>query len=100
MSATETRRRTGRLLPIRCLPEEEAAVREKAADGAMSVGSFMLRAALGRQTRTHIDNHIVDELRRLGAQQKELFRQGGGVLQQEYATLLAEITRAIVRMAS
>ena len=100
MSHSETRRRTGRLPPIRCFPEEEAAVREKAADCAMSVGAFMLRAALGRPTRMRINDHIVGELRRLGAQQKELFRQGGGVLQQEYATLLAEITRAIVRMAA
>lgn len=75
-------------------------MREKAADCAMSVGSFMRRAALGRQTRTHIDDRIVDELRRLGVQQKKLIRQGGGMLQQEYATLLAEITRAMVRMAS
>ncbi|ACD58539.1 hypothetical protein [Xanthomonas oryzae] len=32
----------------------------------MSVGQFVLAAALGRRTRTKIETHILNELRRLG----------------------------------
>ncbi|CAH2798739.1 MAG: hypothetical protein CBARDMAM_3939 [uncultured Caballeronia sp.] len=72
MSTSEQRQRTGRLPAIRCFDSEEAAVRQKASDCGMSVGQFMLSAALGRGTRTKIDTHILNELRRLGSLQKHL----------------------------
>ncbi|WP_218011552.1 plasmid mobilization protein MobA [Azohydromonas lata] len=100
VSESEKRKRTGLLPSVRCHPDDERAVREKAADCGMSVGQFMLSAALGRRTRSHVDDHILNELRLLGGQQKELFRQGGGALQPEYAKLLAEITQAITRLGS
>lgn len=46
MSRSEQRRRTGWLPAIRCFEEEEALVREKANDSEMSIGQFMLAAAL------------------------------------------------------
>lgn len=100
MSMSEKRKRTGLLPPVRCYEDEELTVREKATDCGMSVGQFMLCAALGRRTKTRVDEHILNELRLLGGQQKALFRQGGGALQHEYAALLAEITRAITRLGS
>ena len=70
MSRSEQRRRTGWLPAIRYFEEEEALVREKAHDSGMSVGQFVLAAALKRQTRSKIDSHVINELRRLGGLQK------------------------------
>ncbi len=73
-------------------------VRERARDCGMSVGQFVLAAALGRRTRTRIEAHILNELRRLGGLQKHLFNEGGGVLSKEYAAILVEIREAIARI--
>jgi len=86
------------LPPIRCYEDEEASVREKARDCGMSVGQFVLAAALGRRTRTKIDKHILNELRRLGGLQKHLFNEGSGVLSKEYAAILVKIREAIARI--
>ncbi|KGW48944.1 nikA protein [Burkholderia pseudomallei MSHR684] len=64
----------------------------------MSVGQFVLAAALGRRTRTKIEAHILNELRRLGGLQKHLFNEGGGMLSKEYAAILVEIREAIARI--
>jgi hypothetical protein len=95
MSRTEQCRRTGWLPAIRCFEEEEALVREKAHDGAMSVGLFVLAAALKRQTRSKTDSHVINELRRLGSLQKHLCTEGNRALFKEYANVLVEITEAI-----
>ncbi|VBC99309.1 mobilization protein MobB [Burkholderia pseudomallei] len=64
----------------------------------MSVGEFVLAAALGRRTRSKIDAHIINELRRLGGLQKHLFNEGRGVLSKEYAAVLVELKQAILRI--
>ncbi|KGW39054.1 putative plasmid mobilization protein [Burkholderia pseudomallei MSHR1000] len=64
----------------------------------MSVGQFVLAAALGRRTRTKIEAHILNELRRLGGLQKHLFNEGGGMLSKEYAAILVELRGAIARI--
>ncbi|CAJ4308040.1 ribbon-helix-helix, copG family protein [Burkholderia pseudomallei] len=73
-------------------------VRERARDCGMSVGQFVLAAALGRRTRTKIEAHILNELRRLGGLQKHLFNEGGGMLSKEYAAILVELREAIARI--
>lgn len=98
MSRSEHRRRTGWLPAVRCFEEEELLVREKAHDCGMSIGQFMLSAALQRQTRSRIDAHIINELRRLGGLQKHLFSQSGGERSMDYANVLVEITEAIKRV--
>jgi hypothetical protein len=98
MRRSEQRRRTGWLPEIRSFEEEEALVREKADDCGMSVGQFMLSAALKRQTRSKIDSHVINELRRLGGLQKHLFTEGSSVLSKEYANVLVELTEAIKRI--
>lgn len=92
------RRRTGWLPAVRCFEEEELLVRKKAHDWGMSIGQFMLSAALQRQTRSRIDAHIINELRRLGGLQKHLFSHGGSELSREYASVMVEITEAIRRI--
>ncbi|KVO97962.1 NTP pyrophosphohydrolase [Burkholderia ubonensis] len=86
------------LPPIRCYEDEEALVLERARDCGMSVGQFVLAAALGRRTRTKIEAHILNELRRLGGLQKHLFNEGGGMLSKEYAAILVELREAIARI--
>jgi hypothetical protein len=100
MSESEKRNRTGRLPPIRCFEEEERTVREKAADCGLSVGKFVLAAALARQTKSKVDAHIVNELRRLGGLQKHLFTESGGQMSKEFSAVLVEIQKAIARVAA
>lgn len=99
MSTSEQRRRTGRLPAIRCYIDDEAVVRERAADCGLSIGQFMLSAALNRRTRTKVEAHIINELRRLGGLQKHLFNEGKGVRSKEYAAILVEIHAAIARIS-
>jgi hypothetical protein len=98
MSRSEQRRRTGWLPAVRCFEEEELLVREKAHDCGMSIGQFMLSSALQRHTRSRIDSHVINELRRLGGLQKHLFAVNGGLFSKEYASVLAEIKEAIARI--
>ena len=64
----------------------------------MSVGQFVLAAALKRQTRSKIDSHGINELRHLGGLQKHFFTKGNSALSKEYANVLVEITEAIKRI--
>jgi len=98
MSLSEQRRRTGWLPVIRCFEEAEALVRKKAHDSGMSVGQFVLAAALKRQTRSKINSPLINELRRLGVLQKHLFQESNGSLSKEHANVLVEITEAIKRI--
>ena len=100
MSASENRRRICWLPAIRCLEEEGVAVREKAADCGLSVGRFVLLAALGRETKSKVDAQIGNGLRRVGGLQKHLFNEGGGQLSKEYSEVLVAIQAAIVRIAN
>ena len=99
MSKSEQRKLKGMLPPVRCTAEIEGLIRDKAADCGMAVGPFMLACALGRQTRSKVDEHVINELRRLGGLQKHLFNQGEGELSKEYSQVLVEITKAISRIA-
>ena len=87
-------------IDIRCLESEKMQLQQKAADCAMTVTAYMLRAALGRQTRSRIDTQILVELRRLGGLQKHLFNEGGGAMSKEFAAVLAEIQAAVARVAA
>ncbi|MNJ67858.1 hypothetical protein D3C77_640630 [compost metagenome] len=87
MRRSEQNRRKGWLPEIRSF-EEEALVREKANNHGMSVGQFVLAAALKRRTRSKIAPHVINELWRLGGLQKHLFSQRDGALSREYANVL------------
>jgi hypothetical protein len=97
MSASENRNRVVNL-KVRCLPCEADAIKQRAADSGVSVSEFMRCAALGRKTRSVMDSHVINELRRLGGLQKHLFNQGGGNLSQAYAVVLMAIEAAIHRI--
>lgn len=87
-------------IDIRCLETEKMRLQQKAADCGMTVTAYMMAAALGRQTRTKIDTHILTELRRLGGLQRHLFNESGGKMSKEFAAVLVEIQAAIARVAA
>ncbi|CAH6290445.1 hypothetical protein AN2345V1_5335, partial (plasmid) [Klebsiella pneumoniae] len=98
MSKSERRNRTATLPPVRCLPEERDEIRQKAEDAGLSIGAFMLRAALGRKIAPQTDHKLINELSRLGGLQKHLFKEGNGVGSKEYAEILQAIKAAIFRI--
>ena len=98
MSKSETRQKTALLPSIRCTPEDKQAVREKAEDAGLSIGAFMLRAALGRKIAPQTDHKLINELSRRGGLQKHLFKEGNGVGSKEYAEILQAIKAAIFRI--
>ena len=60
----------------------------------------MLATALNRRTRSKVEGHILNELRRLGGLQKHLYNEGGGRLSKELAEILVELKAAIMRIGS
>lgn len=86
-------------LRLRCSPEDEAAIREKARDAGATVSAFLRAAALGRKTRSTTDSQTINGLNRLGAMLRDQFNKSGGQYSRESAATLAEITQAISRIA-
>lgn len=97
MSGSESRRMT-KQIKVRVTPEQKGVLTEKALDCGITVPEYLRACGLGRPTRSAVEAHIINELRRLGGLQKHLFKEGGGVLSKEYAAVLVEITRAILRI--
>jgi hypothetical protein len=85
-------------LAVRYTPEEAALVRQKAKDVGVTVSEFHRAAALGRRTRSAMDSHIINELRKLGGLQKHLFTQSGGSNSKEHAEILKAIKEAIIQI--
>lgn len=98
MSKSEKRNLTATLPPVRCLPEERDEIRQKAADAGLSVGAFMLRCSLSRKIKPRNDHKLIAELSKLGGLQKYLFTQGNGIGSKEYAEVLQELKKAILRV--
>jgi len=97
MSESESRRRLTRI-DLRCEDAEKAALQLKAADCGMSLSRFLIEAAMGRVTRSKVDDQVINELRRLGGLQKHLFKEGGGQLSKDYSEVLVAIQAAIGRI--
>lgn len=97
-SGSENRQRTV-CLPVRLTPAEAQAVKSKALDSGVPVSEFFRCAALGRKTRSTVDNQVINELRRLGGMLKDQFNKSGGQYSTESGAALREITAAITRIA-
>jgi hypothetical protein len=97
-SGSETRRMTKHIL-IRATPEDHADLLEKARDCGMSLPAYLRACGMGRQTRSKIDSHILNELRRLGGLQKHLFNEGKGIGSKEFSEVLQELKTAIGSVA-
>jgi hypothetical protein len=86
------------LINMRVTQLQKDEITQKAKDCNLSVSDYVLRCALGRQTRTRMDIHTINELRILGEQQKTLYRQSGGKHAEELRIVLAAIVNAIDRI--
>jgi len=86
-------------LAVRLDPQEADAIREKARDGGVTVSEFLRAAALGRKTRSTLDAQVINELRRLGGQQKKIHNDTGGAYSRDTADILMKIKQAIERIA-
>jgi hypothetical protein len=93
-------RQMQRALSIRVTPDDYAAIVEKAAGCGLPIAEFVRRCSLGRQTPARTDLQVVNELRRLGGLQKQLFSQDDERNRERYAELLLEIQAAIERVAA
>jgi hypothetical protein len=86
------------LILVRVTANQKAEIAQKAQDCNLSMSEYLLRCALGRQTRTRIDTHIINELRLLGEQQKMLYHLGGGRQADKLQAILDAIVQAIDRI--
>lgn len=86
------------LINVRATAEQKAEIAQKAHDCNLSMSDYVLRCTLGRQTRTRMDTHIINELRLLGEQQKALYRLGNGLHADKLQAILEAIVHAIDRI--
>lgn len=86
-SGSETRQKTAHIM-VRVSPDEKEALIEKARDCGMLPPAYLRACGLGRQTRSKMEAHILNELRRLGGLQKHLFNEGKGIGSKEYSEVL------------
>lgn len=88
------------LINVRATADQKAEIAQKARDCNLSISDYVLRCTLGRQTRTRMDTHIINELRLLGEQQKALYHLGNGRHAGQLQAVLDAIVRAIDRIWS
>ncbi|MET3135346.1 hypothetical protein AAKU55_005654 [Oxalobacteraceae bacterium GrIS 1.11] len=81
-------------------PEELDILRTRAADLGMPVSAYLLASGLCQKIRGRTNAHLIQELRLLGIQQKELCIAHGGALTPEYRAVLVEILAAIDRVGA
>ena len=97
MSTSEKRKKTG-LVMVRAAPEELDVLRACAAEVGLPVSTYLLASGLCQKIRSKSSAHLINELRALGIQQKELCIAHGGALTPEYRAVLVEILMAIGRI--
>ena len=97
MSTSDKRKKTG-LVMVRAAPEELDVLRARAADVGLPVSAYLLASGLCQKIRSKTSAHLIQELRTLGIQQKELCIAHGGALTPEYRAVLVEILMAIGRI--
>lgn len=101
MSISEVRRKST-LVMLRMTPEERAELTQRAADVKLSLPAYLIACGLARKTRTAMDDHIVQELRLLGEQQRAFHRteSSGGEHAMHYRAVLVELIAAIRRIGA
>lgn len=97
MSTSEKRNKTDRIT-VRVAPEELNVLRARAANVGLPLSGYMLAAGLGHRIHGKSNDYMIQELRLLAAQQKELCIASGGALTPEYRAVLVQILTAIERI--
>lgn len=83
---------------VRLTQEDKDEIQVKADDCMMTLSEFVLRAALGRQTRTQHDLHLVTELCRVGHLLREIYHAEKPRDACELEPVLNAIVKAIDRI--
>lgn len=99
MSKSEVRRKTAEIR-FRVAPDDLCMLRAKAADAGQTLPAYLVACGLARKTRSAMQDHIVQELRALGEQQRRLFHEGGGKSVMELSAIVAELVTAIRRIGA
>ena len=71
-NAPKPTRKKGRHLRVPVLPDEEAAIKDNAAQAGMSVAAYLRAVALGYQVRSVVDNQQVEELVKISGELERL----------------------------
>lgn len=87
-------------LVCRLTEADKAWLQGKAEDCGLSVSEYVLRAALGRQTRTRHDVHVINELRAINATLREIYGAASGRKPVELTAVLEAVVRAIDRVGT
>lgn len=93
---SETRQREANI-KVRALPEEKAAIEERADSYGVSVSQYMRDCALGRPIKKgRIDKAVINELRRQGGSLRERLTQINGAKDKEIALATIEAFKAVL----
>lgn len=88
-------------IPIRATKAEKELIEQKATDCGMSLSEYMLKSALGKPVRSKVAATIINELRELGQQQKDLYQANrDDTFATRYNAILNALVGAIERVAA
>lgn len=85
---------------IRVTPDEKADIQARADACYLPISKFMLKCAQERQTRSKFELHLINELRLIGLQLKEIYQAEKPRVASELEPVLAEVVRAIDRIGT
>ena len=88
-----------RILSVRVTPGDYSTIAAQAEACGLPIAEFVRRCSLGRQTRTRSNLQAIDELRRLGCQQRDLYSRDDAN-RARCAELFVEIQDAIRRVGT
>lgn len=83
---------------IRLTAEEKADLKERADACLMPLSEFLLKAGQGRQTYSKLDSRLINELRLIGLQLKEIYQQEQPRNATELDPVMTAIIQTIVRI--
>lgn len=99
MAQSEQRKKSGRIT-VRVSPDELTDLQARAAAVLKTVPDYLRSCGLARETRAVGDQHIINELRRLGEAQRRLHAENGGASGPEHTAVLLAILAAIGRLGT
>lgn len=90
--------KNARLPGCRVTEAEKKQIENRAEDCGLTVSDYLVRSALGRQTRTKHDVHVINELRAINDTLREIYHGATGRKPEELRTVLESTVRAIDRI--
>lgn len=87
-------------LYCRVTDEQKKEIHAKANDCAMTTSEFLLKSALGKQTRTRQDVLVINQLMLLGRQLRDIYASEAPRAAEELQPVLDAVVRAIDRVGN